>query len=99
VLNELAGGAALCTIARSGASFPAGKYQEGAVAAMGQVRRVLRGPDASGLAPLEAVATAQQVWEQTVGPMVRDADWTAYLEGGRDALAGLAEDLGADATG
>ena len=85
-LTELADGASLCTIARSGTAFPGGKYHEGRAFVAGEVLRALRvgrsGPD--------ALTAARQRWELVAPPgRTADAEWAAYREGGLDALAEL----------
>jgi hypothetical protein len=100
-LTALAGSRALCAIARSGDSYPAAKYAEGAVSALAEVRRSARRQDILDdpvrLAALTgAIATR---WKERADRMI-DAgrDWAAYLSGGSDALTALVEDL-PDGTG
>jgi hypothetical protein len=85
-LSQLAGGASLCTISRSGAAFPGGKYHEGRMAAATAVLRALRDdPD-----PRTAIETATRQWRALSPPQRRGtADWEAYGAGGDDALAEL----------
>lgn len=86
-LTELANGASLCTIARSGTPFPGGKYHEGRAFVAGEV---LRGIGA-GRSGHDALAAARLRWELVAPPgRTGDAEWAAYREGGLDALAELA---------
>lgn len=89
-LDELAAGASLCTIARSGNSFPGGKYHEGRAFVAAAVSRALR----AGLDPEAALAAARRRWD-IAAPAARSADvqWAAYREGGDDALADLGAGL------
>ncbi|HEX6917857.1 MAG TPA: hypothetical protein VF140_07235 [Phycicoccus sp.] len=88
VLSELSEGSSLCAIARSGRSFPAGRYHEGRMAAATLVIRA-RGsePDADA-----ALARATDAWAHA-SPAARRVDpgWQAYGEGGDDVLGELAE--------
>jgi hypothetical protein len=96
-LQKTAGGRSMCAIGRSGHSFPAAKYHEGATSALRELRRTLqRQPDqddTTGLARLVR-ATASQWRERGEGPMAASPDWRAYLTGGAEALDELAEELG-----
>ncbi|WP_099021883.1 hypothetical protein [Mycolicibacterium palauense] len=85
-LQELAAGASMCTIAKSGNAFPGGKYHEGRAFVAGEVTRALR----RGLRPEEAIEAARRRWD-VVAPAARGGgtDWSAYREGGDDALADL----------
>ncbi|CAI9407045.1 hypothetical protein [Nocardioides sp. T2.26MG-1] len=86
-LTALAGGASLCSIARSGAAFPGGKYQEGRASAAATLLRELR----RGLEEAEALDAARSRWLAVAPERLRAApDWRAYGEGGDDALAELA---------
>ncbi|HEY0949205.1 hypothetical protein [Nocardioides sp.] len=87
-LTALAGGASLCSIARSGSAFPGGKYQEGRAYAAATVLRELR----RGLEESEALDAAHGRWLAVAPEQLRAAaDWRAYGEGGDDALAELGE--------
>lgn len=87
-LTALAGGSSLCSIARSGAAFPGGKYQEGRAYAAATVLRELR----SGLEGAEALDAARRRWLAVAPERLRGApDWRAYGEGGDDALSELGE--------
>jgi hypothetical protein len=85
-LTELADGASMCTIARSGRAFPGAKYHEGRAYLAAEVQRGLgRGADEE-----EALAAAERRWLAVAPPRRRASeDWAAYGEGGDDALAEL----------
>ncbi len=85
-LTLLAGGASMCTISRSGAAFPGGKYHEGRAFVAAEVQRALR----RGLTEEEALLAAERRWSTVVPPRRPGEDWTAYGAGGDDALADLA---------
>ena len=88
VLSELSEGSSLCSVARSGRSFPAGKYHEGrAAAATAVIRACGSEPDAD-----TALARAADAWA-LASPAARRSvpDWQAYGEGGDDVLAELSE--------
>ncbi len=90
-LTELAGGASMCTIARSGQAFSGGKYHEGRAHVAAEVQRgLLRGLDEG-----RALDAARSRW-LVVAPVSRRSheEWAAYGEGGDDALAELAEVVG-----
>ena len=83
VLSELSEGSSLCSIARSGRSFPAGKYHEGRMAAATTVIRACGSePDADA-----ALARATDAWA-LASPAARRVDpgCQAYGEGGDDVL-------------
>ena len=95
-LDALAGGASLCSIARSGAAFPGGKYQEGRAYVAGVVARELR----QGRTPAEALAAAGARWAAAAPESRRGSpSWQAYGEGGDDALAELADSVPGDTSG
>ncbi|HEX6955059.1 MAG TPA: hypothetical protein VF156_09300 [Agromyces sp.] len=86
------GDATSCALAKDGRSYPAGKYHEGRVAALGDVmRRLTADSDAA-----EAVAAARglaDAWEARVPPgAVADREWESYRAGGVHALRELAGD-------
>ena len=85
-LTELADGASMCTIARSGNAFPGGKYHEGRAYVAAEVQRALR----RGLSEDEALGAAERRWLSVSPPRWRTSeDWAAYGEGGDDALVDL----------
>lgn len=93
MLDQVTDSQGVCAITKSGRSFPAAKVYEGAVAALGEVRRSLL----RSTGPAESVvAEVRRQWEERAressartGP-----DWEAYHHGGWDALASLEELLG-----
>lgn len=90
------GEASLCAISRSGESFPAAKFAEGAVSALVELRRAVRreGVDDDPAVLADRATTLAAQWNERAGQLA-DAgrDWAAYLRGGREALAALAEEL------
>lgn len=77
-LDSAAAGDSLCTLSRE--RLPAAKYHEGATAALGDALRAARRGDP----PPDAAS-----WADWADPLAaRDANWRAYITGGRDALAG-----------
>lgn len=89
-LELAAGGASLCALSRDGASHPAAKFHEGAVAALGSLRRLLLACDPAGDPGRmrdEAVTAARAAWRERYGGLAeRGRDWAAYYAGGLDAL-------------
>lgn len=85
------GDATSCALAKDGRSYPAGKYHEGRVAALGEVmRRLTADSDAA-----EAVAAARglaDAWEARVQPGAASREWESYRAGGVHALRELAGD-------
>jgi hypothetical protein len=95
-LAALAGNRSVCAIGRSGRSFPAAKYHEGAVSAVAEVRRELRRRVRLGERPevapvVRAVADAWRV--RAAAPAASGADWRAYLAGGVEALEAVLAEL------
>ena len=83
-LVEAVGGS-LCAIGKSGRSFPAAKYHEGAVAALAEAMRT----DAT-VHDLEALVAR---WRRPAGVTADSPDWIAYREGGVDALEAVLAEL------
>lgn len=82
-LTQLGANLSACAMARSGRSFPAYKFHEGRMAALGALARALRSQEA---APQVAVETLVTEWTGAVerhGSSGRD--WQAYAAGGLDA--------------
>jgi len=94
-LTELADGRSMCVIGRSGQSFPAAKYHEGAVAALSDLRRAL----ASGGDPSTILATVRERWTERSRASTLSEDWAAYHAGARDTLAGIPGSLTLVTTG
>ncbi len=84
-LGQATGNSSLCALSRRGTPHPAAKFQEGAVAALADVRRSLtRDPERT---PCDALAAARTRWEQRNGALAtRGRDWAAYYAGGNEAL-------------
>lgn len=75
-----------CALAKDGRSHPAAKFQEGKVAALGELSRQITDDSDAGLicAAADAVKTR---WADQVMPGFRhDGDWEAYRAGGIQAL-------------
>ena len=86
-LTAAAGDRSLCAHSRDGLPWPAAKYHEGAVAALAEARRALG--QASG-DPDAAVRAIRDSWAARRGSeLASAASWSAYLDGGVDALDGL----------
>ncbi len=88
-----AGDDSLCTLARSGRSLPALKYEEGAAATLADLRRRLlrMEPEASEAHLLEVICEARTTWREGPAPRLgrTSKDWEAYAAGGDDALSAL----------
>lgn len=82
-LRKIAGDSSLCAISRTGKPVPAIKYQEGRTTALRDLRRRIK----SGSDWSAAVAEVSQGLSSQASLAARSADWSAYVEGGRDALA------------
>lgn len=78
-LAAAAGDRSLCAIAKSGRSFPAVKYLEGRVAALGELHRSA----ADGALDL---GEARMRWEGLGALAARSDDWLAYQQGGLDLI-------------
>ncbi len=95
-LETLAGGRSMCAIGRSGQSFPAAKYHEGAVTALSDLRRDIRRRGRQGeTADVTGLArSAAERWRgRTTSSVTAGSDWCAYLAGGVDALERLIGEL------
>jgi hypothetical protein len=90
------GSTSLCTLSRSGRSHPAAKYHEGAVAALGDVRRALT-TSAPGTLATDVAAYISAGWTARFERMTRPGrDWQAYYTGGIEALDRLIDMPGTD---
>ncbi|MCK6210764.1 hypothetical protein KZX45_09445 [Georgenia sp. EYE_87] len=93
-LTAAAGNASLCTLSRSGEPRPTVKYLEGAVSALSDVQRTLRGPahdPAAGPAAAAAVSAVRERWVARRGQSAASSPaWQAYLDGAVDELDELA---------
>lgn len=81
-----------CALAKDGRSYPAGKYHEGRVAALGELmRRLPPDPD-----PAEATVVARRLavaWAARVQPGGgANREWESYRAGGLHALRELTGD-------
>ncbi len=86
-MAQLAGDTSACARAKDGQSFPAYKFHEGRVTALGQLVRQLRTP---GEEVAGVVAEAAARWQQEVDRCSsRGRDWQAYAAGGLDAIRSL----------
>lgn len=82
-LGEAAGDASLCALAKSGRSWPAVKYHEGAMVALREIRRSEGDRRKAASHMLDVWRRAQD--EALAGGM--GGDWSAYRAGGIDALS------------
>jgi len=100
-LEAAAGTTSLCALSRSGRSHPAAKYHEGAVAALGDVRRALT-TAARGTLARDVAVHVSAGWTARFERMTDPGrDWQAYYTGGIEALDRLIDrpaqtDPGAD---
>jgi len=97
-LVAIAGGQSLCSLSRDGATVPAAKYHEGAVAALGEARRaveaVVDGPDGEHAASA-ALLDVRARWRAQSHSIGRTGpSWTGYLTGGLDALQQMIDNDG-----
>lgn len=84
------GDATSCALAKDGRSYPAGKYHEGSVAALGEVMRRLA-PEADAAAAASVAGGLSVDWSTRVLPGGGDnRDWESYRAGAVHALDGLA---------
>lgn len=91
-LQAVAGDRSMCAIGRSGQSFPAAKYHEGAVSALTELRRLLRQRQAQGemVDVASAAARVADTWRgRAESRVAAGPDWRAYFAGGVEALAAL----------
>lgn len=79
-----------CAIAKDGGSYPAGKFHEGRVAALGELMRRLDDASTPGQVVESAAALAEE-WEGRVQPGAgASREWESYRAGGVQALQELA---------
>jgi hypothetical protein len=93
-LDAATGGAAVCTVTRSGAAVPGIKYAEGRWAALREVERAVRVSSAGPPAAADTAAVVASVlaaWRAALDHATArsGADWVAYRTGGVDALTDL----------
>lgn len=86
----LLGDTTACAIAKDGRSYPAGKFHEGRIAALGELLRRIDAESAAG----EITAAAAELradWERRPMPGAGESrDWQSYRAGGVQALGELA---------
>ncbi|WP_413452727.1 hypothetical protein AA0Y32_09265 [Georgenia phoenicis] len=84
-LATATGDASLCAVSRDGTARPAVKYHEGAVAALGDLRRRLSQEPADA-----ALVHARAHWRALEDRAAAAPSWEAYLAGAVDALDDVA---------
>ena len=90
-MAAVTGNSGVCAVTKSGRAFPAAKFHEGAVAALGEVRRRFRG---SGGEPGAVLGEVLGDWlERQSVASDRGPDWQAYTAGGVEELHLLEVDL------
>jgi protein-S-isoprenylcysteine O-methyltransferase Ste14 len=95
-LRLTVGDQSMCAVARSGQSFPAAKYHEGAVGALREVARDVgrREREHAAANVAEVARTAAAAWRgRSGGVAATNPDWRAYFAGGTQALEDLADEL------
>ncbi|WP_448811869.1 hypothetical protein [Agromyces bauzanensis] len=88
--SVLLGDTTACAIAKDGRSYPAGKFHEGRVAALGEL---LRRIDASSTEPqiADAATGLRADWESRPMPGAGESrEWESYRAGGVQALGEFA---------
>jgi hypothetical protein len=84
------GDATSCALAKDGRSYPAGKYHEGRVAALGELMRRL-GPEADAAGAESAAVGLRADWASRPMPgNGGNRDWESYRAGGVAALGEVA---------
>jgi hypothetical protein len=93
--SDALGDSTACALTKSGRSFPAAKFHEGRVAAVGELLRSLR-DDPSPNRISELAATLGESWERRPQPRTdAGGEWASYRAGGLEALRELgATDVG-----
>lgn len=87
--SDALGDSSACALTKSGRSFPAAKFHEGRVAALGEMLRGLRDdPPPSRIS--ELVTTLRESWEGRQQPRADGGgEWASYRAGGLEALREL----------
>ena len=86
----LLGDTTACAIAKDGRSYPAGKFHEGRIAALGELLRRIDA-DSSAERIADAAAELRADWERRPMPGAGESrDWESYRAGGVQALGELA---------
>jgi hypothetical protein len=89
-LSMLLGDTTACAIAKDGRSYPAGKFHEGRIAALGELLRRIDA-DASAEKIADAAGELRADWERRPMPGAGESrDWESYRAGGVQALGELA---------
>ena len=86
-LKDAAGDQSLCAIGRSGRSYPAVKYHEGAVATLVSVRSKLK----AGTTLAGALDAARSGLARLGHLAQQSPDWAAYQAGGLEAIEGITD--------
>ena len=82
----LLGDTTACAIAKDGRSYPAGKFHEGRIAALGELLRRIDA-DSSAERIADAAAELRADWERRPMPGAGESrDWESYRTGGVQAL-------------
>ncbi len=88
--SDALGDSSACALTKSGRSFPAGKFHEGRVAALGELLRAIH-DDSPPARIAEAIATLRASWEARPEPRTdTTGEWASYRAGGIEALRELA---------
>lgn len=88
--SVLLGDTTACAIAKDGRSYPAGKFHEGRVAALGELLRLI-GADPTEDQIADAAAALRADWEHRPMPGAGESrEWQSYRAGGVQALGELA---------
>ena len=84
--SRLLGDTNSCALAKDGRSHPAAKFQEGRVAALGELARRTDDDTDAGNVAAEALAVTIRWVQQTLPGARQDRDWAAYRTGGIEAM-------------
>ncbi|GAA4378550.1 hypothetical protein [Agromyces bauzanensis] len=89
-LSMLLGDTTACAIAKDGRSYPAGKFHEGRIAALGDLMRRIDA-DSTAERIADAAVELRAEWEHRVVPGGGESrDWESYRAGGVQALGEFA---------
>ncbi len=87
--SDALGDSTACALTKSGRSFPAAKFHEGRVAALGEMLRGLRDDPPPGRVS-ELISTLGESWEGRSQPGTNNGgEWASYRAGGLEALREL----------
>ena len=84
--SVLLGDTTSCALAKDGRSHPAAKFQEGKVAALGELSRRITDDTGAGQIVSEAAAVSGRWADQIMPGSRQDRDWEAYRAGGIQAM-------------